>query len=150
MGSAPVVFLAVLVYGMIHSALLTGTVRAALEAAIGPRAFRGMFRLAYNALAAVLLVILVIWTARLPDADLVRVRGVWAAGLWTVRLAALGFVGWCVHRIGGGGFLGLKHLRAWRAGRPPPSPGVEAGGLVLDGPYRWVRHPMYAAGFVAL
>jgi len=150
MGSAPAVFLAVLVYGAIHSALLTDTARLALEAVAGSRVFRGTFRLAYNVLSAVLLAVLVAWAARLPDADLVRIPGIWAVVLWTVRLAALGFVGWCVHRIGGGGFLGLEHLRAWRAGLPSPAPGMEAGALVLDGPYRWVRHPMYAAGFVAL
>ena len=150
MGSALAVFGAVLAYGAVHSALLTDTVRAALEALLGPRAFRGVFRLGYNALAAVLLAVLVIWAARLPDVDLFRIRGGWAAALWGVRLAALGFIGWCVLRIGGAGFLGISHFRAWKRGDPPPSPGVEAGHLVVDGPYRWVRHPMYAAGFVVL
>ncbi len=150
MGSAPLVFVAVLAYGALHSVLLTDPVRAALEAVLGPRTFRGVFRLAYNALAVVLLGALVMWTARLPDAGLMRIRGPAAAVLWGVRGGALAFIGWCVHRIGGRGFLGLDHLRAWRSGLPPAAPGVEAGNLVFDGPYRWVRHPMYAAGFLVL
>ena len=141
---------AVAAYGAVHSALLTPAFRLALEALVGPRAARGWFRLGYNALAAVLLAALLAYLARLPDRDIVRVGGVAALGLWAVRLAGLGFILWCVGRVGGGAFLGLDHARACLRGRPVPGDGVEAGDLVVDGPYRHVRHPMYAAGLVVL
>ncbi len=137
-------------YGAVHSALLTPTARLALEALVGPRVLRGWFRLGYNALAAALLVVLLVYLARLPDRELFRVGGAPAAGLWAVRLAGLGFILYCVGRVGGGAFLGVEHARAWIRGRPVPGDGVEAGDLVVEGPYRRVRHPMYAAGLVVL
>ncbi len=150
MGSALQVALATAGYAVLHSLLLTNTARLGLEAAFGRRAVLGCFRLGYNAVAAVLLVALVAYAARLPDVPLVRVPGPAAWGLWAAKVAAVGFIVSCVRRVGAGGFLGLAHCRAWRQGGPVPGPGVETGPLVTDGPYRRVRHPMYAAGFVVL
>ncbi len=150
MGSAGTVALVTAGYAAVHSLLLTGWVRLALEAVFGPRSVRGWFRLAYNGVAAVLLVVLVRYVSRLPDTGWLRLTGPAAWALWGARLVALWFIWACVRRVGSGGFLGLDHWRAWRRGGPAPGPGIETGPLVADGPYRWVRHPMYAAGFVVL
>lgn len=144
------VFLGFAAYAALHSALLTRGARRALEVALGAGAFQGLFRVLFNVQAVVLLAAFAAWAVSLPDRELLRVEGAGAALLWGVRLAALGFIARCASSLGVSGFLGLDDLRAWRAGRPPPGDGVESGTLVLDGPYRWVRHPMYTAGFVAL
>jgi protein-S-isoprenylcysteine O-methyltransferase Ste14 len=47
---------------------------------------------------------------------------------------------------GAGGALGLAALAANRPGNFNIHPAPRAGGqLVAHGPYRWIRHPMYAA-----
>ncbi|WP_459941195.1 methyltransferase family protein [Deferrisoma palaeochoriense] len=145
-----ITFLAVAAYGAVHSLLLSEPARRAVRAAVGEAAYRGSFRLGYNALATVLLVLLIAGIARLPDREILRLGGpvVWL--LWGVRLAGLGFIGQCVRRVGWGRFLGWDHFRAWRRGEEPPGTGMEAGDLVVEGPYRYVRHPMYAAGMVVV
>ncbi len=144
------VFLAFGAYAALHSLLLSEGARAAGEALVGRRVFRGWFRAAYVAQAVALLAWFAVYAASLPDRELLRLGGVVAGGLWALRLLALAFIGWCVARLGTGSFLGLSRLAAWRRGEPLPDDGAEAGPLVVSGPYRWVRHPMYAAGLVAL
>jgi len=150
MGSMAEVFLAVCAYGALHSALLTRRCRSALEKFLGAAAFRGWFRLAYNLQALVLLAVLVVYVASLPDEDLGRVLPPLSYFLLAVRFAALAFIGWCAARVGLGAFLGWDNVRAWRKGERAPGDGLETGELVVSGPYRLVRHPMYAAGFLAL
>ncbi len=150
MGSMAEVFLAVFAYGALHSALLTRRCRGALEKALGERVFRGWFRFAYNVQALVLLVALVGYVASLPDAEMGRVPPPWSHVLLALRLAALGFIVWCAGRVGFGAFLGWDNVRAWSGGGRAPGDGLETGELVVSGPYRLVRHPMYAAGFLVL
>lgn len=150
MGSFTEVFLAVSAYGALHSALLARRVRGWLEAAVGPAAFRGWFRLAYNVQAVLLLVVLAVYVASLPDAELGRVPVPWSYGVMAVRAAGLGLIAWCVARVGPGRFLGWENLRAWRRGGQAEGDGLETGELLVAGPYRVVRHPMYAAGFLVL
>jgi len=145
-----ITFLSVAAYGALHSLLLTGPVRRAAAAVLGEAAYRGVFRLAYNVLATALLAVLLGGIAALPDRELVRMGGVAAAGLWAVRLAGLAVIAHCVRRVGFGRFLGWEHFRAWRRGETVPGPDMEAGELVVEGPYRYVRHPMYTAGAVVL
>lgn len=144
------VFLGFGAYGAVHSALLTPWARRGLEALVGARAFQGLFRLFFNGQAVVLLAAYVVWAASLPDRELFRVEGAGAWLLWGVRLAGLGFIARCASSLGLSAFVGLDDLRAWRQGRVPAGDGVETGVLSVDGPYRWVRHPMYAAGFAVL
>lgn len=58
----------------------------------------------------------------------------WPAALWSRSLvvAGAGLGGWAVAT------MRLRQLRA----TPEPAPGAH---LVAHGPYRWIRHPMYAA-----
>lgn len=144
------VFLGFAAYGAVHSVLLTPWARRGLEALVGRRSFQGLFRLFFNVQAVGLLVLYAVWAAGRPDRELFRVGGAGAWLLWGVRLAGLGFIARCASSLGLSAFLGFDDLRAWREGRPPPGDGVETGVLAVGGPYRWVRHPMYSAGFAVL
>ena len=150
MPSPILVFLGFALYAAVHTALLTEGVRSALEALVGRRAFPGVFRLGFSVQAVVLLVGYVVWVARLPDVQWGGATGVLAWGLWAVKGAALAYILGCAARIGGAEFLGWAQFRAWRRGEAIRGDGVETGELVVAGPYRWVRHPMYAAGLVVL
>lgn len=150
MGSFLKVFLAFSAYAAFHSLLLTDVTRHSLERLVGRRAFRGWFRFGYVVQATVLLGVFVGYAATLPDRELVGFGGWVAVSLWILRLAGLYAIWRCTARLGTRSFLGIENLRAWWRGEEPAGDGVETGTLVVDGAYRWVRHPMYAAGFVVL
>ncbi len=144
------VFVAFALYALIHSALLTRWARAALEAAWGVRRFEGWFRGLFSVQATVLLGVFIGYTASLPDTFVFQADPGAAVVLWCLRATSLVFILWCVGRFGFARFLGFSQWLAWVRGEPVPGDGVETGELVVSGPYRWVRHPMYAAGFVLL
>jgi len=148
--SALLTFFGFALYALLHSALLTEWSRTALTAALGQKAFGGLFRLGYALQAIVLLLAYLVCVARLPNQAWGQAGYGLAALLWSVRLAALALIARCVASCGAAKFLGWEQLRAWWRGEPIPGDGVETGQLVLGGVYRWVRHPMYAAGLVAL
>ena len=150
MPSPLLVFLGFAAYALLHSVLLTEGVRSALEVLVGPRVFPGLFRLGFTVQAVVLLAGYVVWVVRLPDVHWGRATGVFAWGLWAVKGAALVYLLGCVARFGTADFLGWAQFRAWRRGEAIRGDGVETGDLVVGGPYRFVRHPMYAATLVAL
>ncbi len=75
---------------------------------------------------------------------LYTIEGGWAWGLRAVWLLALPFVGWAWLALRGFDPLGIAPLRERRRGRT-----TFMAPLVVRGPYRIVRHPLYAA-FLAL
>lgn len=144
------VFVAFGVYAGIHSLLLSEFVRHGLEAAFGPRAYRGVFRLGFNALAVVLFLLFLGYAADQPEEWELAFRGAPAAFFWIVRLAGLALVGWSLREVGLSRFLGLDSLRAWKEGDTRRGNAAEPGELVTSGPYRWVRHPMYVGTLLFL
>jgi protein-S-isoprenylcysteine O-methyltransferase Ste14 len=138
------------VYAAVHSFLLSQVVRGGLEAAFGPRAYRGLFRVAFNALAVLLFLAFLGYAADQPDDWELKFSGIFAALFWLVRLAGLVLIGWSLRKVGVAHFLGLHNLRAWRGGENPSGNSIDAGGVVASGPYRWIRHPMYAGAFLFL
>jgi protein-S-isoprenylcysteine O-methyltransferase Ste14 len=128
--------LAWLSFGLVHSLLAAGAGRRLLTALCG----RG-HRLAYNAVALVHLgaVYALGWAlldrvSFLPEAAARLLDG--------VTLLGLGFGLWALRFYDGGRLLGL---RQWRN---PAAEDDEA--LRLDGPHRWIRHPLYTAAFLIL
>ena len=151
MVSPPVqVFLGFVAYAAVHSALLTDTARSVLEGLLGTRRFRGVFRFGFSVLAVGSLVVYVVWVAGLPDVGWTEASGGVAWFLLLLRWGAFGYLLLCVGRFGAGEFLGWNQFRAWRRGEAVSGDGMDAGELVVGGPYRWVRHPMYSAGMVIL
>lgn len=84
-----------------------------------------------------LLFMLVLWQT--SEHHLMDLQGGPRWLLHTLALTvAVGFV-WALRALGDLDFLGLAALRAHARGGTPPAPR-----LVIRGPYRWVRHPLYA------
>jgi len=125
-----------------HSGMIRGWVRLHLLSVV-PDAFAGaVFSIASG---SVLLAVLGLWQ-RVPP-EIVTVQG---SGRWALRvasaLALAGFV-WGVHSLNRFDALGIRAIRAHRRG----GKGREASGpLVARGPYRWVRHPLYAFTLVLI
>lgn len=130
-------------YGLIHSLLASFAVKG-FVARHWPAATRG-YRLAFNAIAALLLVPPAWLTFELRGPLLWEWSGI---GAWLANAVALGALAgflWTTRHYDMGGFSGLAQ---WRAGihRPPH----EEGRLQLSPLHRIVRHPWYFLGLLIL
>lgn len=68
-----------------------------------------------------------------------------ASGPWLPQ----GIAGWVV--MGAGATLGFWAIAAMSRGRLRVFPEVAPGArLIVSGPYRWIRHPMYSAGMLCM
>ncbi len=129
--------LAWLAYGLIHSWLAGGAVKAWVSRR-WPR-LAPAYRLAYNAIATLLLIPPLALTLSMPGEVVWDVPG-WIA--WPAAIAAVaGFV-WSLRWYDMGEFLGLAQWRR-RDGR-------EHEGFVLSPLHRYVRHPWYSLGLLLL
>jgi protein-S-isoprenylcysteine O-methyltransferase Ste14 len=133
--------LAVAAYGALHSALATPAAKRLARRVLGASADR-YYRLTYNLIAAVTFVPVLAAVGLAPGGVLYRVPSPWwilavvgqIAGLLLVLAGLLETDVW--H------FLGLRQLSAPQSGMHSP--------LLVTGLYRWVRHPLYAAGLMVL
>jgi len=134
-----ILFLAVGVYGLVHSTLASMEVKKWFSRWLGQTAQRG-YRLAYNLFAVASLLPVLALAALLPDTQLYAIQMPWR--LITLTIQAIALVGLLlgVRQTGAWSFLGIEQLI--KAGDPPPPR------LVVDGFYRWVRHPLYTFGLV--
>lgn len=139
---ASIVFLAVLLYGAVHSALASLTAKARARRWFGNLGVR-TYRLLYNLFAVLSLLPVLALTGLLPDRLLYTIPFPWvgitlAGQLLAVLALAVGLL-----QTGPASFFGIRQLLA-----PDPARECAAAGLVVTGLYRWVRHPLYTAGLV--
>jgi protein-S-isoprenylcysteine O-methyltransferase Ste14 len=132
-------FLAVLLYGLLHSLLAANGIKRRARRLLGPRVDR-LYRLAYNLVGLVTFLPVLALVALLPGVTLYRLEGWPRLAAHTGQGLALVVLLVGVMQTDPWGFLGLRQI----LGRPRP----EGGSLVEGGLYRWVRHPLYAAGLV--
>ena len=118
-----------------HSGMVRRPCRARL-ARVVPRRYDGAFFAVCSGLTLLLVVIL--WQR--IDIQVFRLEGVarWVAlALNGIAAALLVLSGFAVRRTLD--IFGLRPIRAhWRGVAPRPAP------FSVDGPFRWVRHPLYA------
>jgi methanethiol S-methyltransferase len=129
-------------YFVLHSALASLAVKRAV-AARWPR-FVPAYRLAFNALALLLIAPLLAWTLARPGPELWR----WSGGWWWFvngcAVLALAGVAWTLRDYDGSEFLGL---RQWRDREPRVE---DQERFHLSPLHRFVRHPWYSLGLVLL
>lgn len=142
------ILLACALYGLIHSLLASHGAKRFAEARWG-RAARRWYRLGFSLLGGLML-LPIFWLAwRLPDRVLYVIPFPWslltglAQGAAGIALLA------GVMQTGALGFIGL-HQALDRQGSAPLIAGRGADELVINGLYRWVRHPLYTCGLVIL
>jgi protein-S-isoprenylcysteine O-methyltransferase Ste14 len=122
-----------------HSGMVRRSFRRRL-AGVVPAAYHGaLYALASG---AVLLALLVLWQ-RAPL--LVSLEGAPQAAVRSLFLLAMAAFLWAVQSLGSFDPFGLRPaLGRLRESEPPTAP------LVIGGPYRWVRHPIYSSLIVAI
>jgi len=135
------IFLATAIYGVVHSFLASLWLKALVRRLAGAEAER-WYRLIYNAFAVVSLVPVLAMVALLPDRTLYAIPfpfTILTVGVQALALLALAYGVW---QTGVWSFLGIQQFLNPTKQKQPR--------LVLDGLYRYVRHPLYTAGLALI
>ena len=136
-GSFWIILCAVLLYGVLHSLLASLQAKALARQWFGPAANR-WFRLFYNFFAVLTLLPIMLLPAVMADKPLYSIPYPWYILTGVLQVAALVLLMVGVSQTGLMSFLGIQQFLG-RADEAPQS-------LVVDGLYRYVRHPLYTAG----
>ncbi|WP_243311611.1 methyltransferase family protein [Fundidesulfovibrio agrisoli] len=135
-------------WALLHSLSMCQTFKRALMRALGER--YAFYRLGFTAFSLVSFGVALLLLPRLEN-EIYHVRGLFAALLWLVRLAAAAFFVWTFKAFDIREFIGLSQAKAFpnaRLGQDGEFKGSH--GLAISGAYRYVRHPMYSASVVYL
>jgi methanethiol S-methyltransferase len=150
-----VVLMSVL-WALVHSLFASKQAKDLARRVLGAQYRDGLYRVAYNVQAVVLLAWAARWFARLPDRELYRVRPPFSWLLRAGQAASLGVLLSGVRVVGITEFAGMTPLWRLLTGKdvsPEPEaqgPPLGAGGEVVKaGAFRFTRHPgnLGALGF---
>lgn len=130
---------AVIAYGLLHSLLASLKTKAQARHWFGPSTDR-WFRLAYNLIAILTLLPILLLPILLIDQEIYVIRYPWVILTLILQMLAVivAIVG--LRQTGITSFIGLHQLLLPEDTSPPR--------LVTSGLYRYVRHPIYTAGLV--
>lgn len=127
-------------YGALHSLFAAAAVKRWFRTRFGSQVDR-VYRLAYNALAAISSLPLVALLITRPGVLLYRLELPWSSIAIAGQIASAVALGVGLLQSDA---LSLSGLRQWSGQR------AEAQPLVVHGLYRWVRHPLYTAGLLLI
>ncbi len=133
------ILLAVLAYGLLHSLLASIRIKAHNSHWGGP-SFERWYRLAYNFIAIITLIPILLLPVILEDEEIYTIPFPWVILTITVQVLALITLFLGLRQTGITSFLGLRQAFLPEVTTPPR--------LVTNGFYRYVRHPLYTAGLV--
>lgn len=142
MRSFLIIFLAVLLYGVVHSILASLRAKALSRQWVGPQADR-WYRLLFNVFAFVSLVPILALPVLLPNQPLYSVPAPWRFGMFVVQGLGLMMGAITLLQTDTMSFVGLRQLTHGFDALPHEK-------LVVSGFYRWVRHPLYTASLLFL
>ena len=140
LASASLMLAAVAVYSALHSLLAGLPAKRWARRAFGPSADR-FYRLGFNVIGGVTLLPLLAFAAWQPGLTLYRVPPPFSWLFLAGQAAALGVIVLGVMQTDAWHFIGIRQL---------VEPIGEPAELTTRGLYRYVRHPLYTAGFVFL
>ncbi len=133
------ILLAVVAFGVLHSLLASLTTKAHTRQWIGPVADR-WFRIAYNLIAVVTLLPILLIPILLMDKEIYVISYPWVILTLMIQVLALLVIIVGLRQTGIRSFFGLRQIFLPEDANPPQ--------LVTVGLYRYVRHPLYTAGLV--
>ncbi len=133
------ILLAVMAYGLFHSLLASPNIKYHARNQIGAAADR-WFRLAFNFIAVITLLPILVLPVVLIDKKIYTIPIPWVILTMTIQILAAITLIIGLRQTGISSFLGLRQAFQPEESNPPS--------LVVDGLYRYVRHPLYAAGLV--
>jgi methanethiol S-methyltransferase len=130
-----------LVYGIIHSWLASLRLKTQARRIFGSSTDR-WFRIAYNVIAFLSLLPILVLPILLVDRELYRIPLPWVLLTGGIQVLAAFAILVGLKQTGILSFLGLRQLLSPYHGKPPI--------FVSGGLYRWVRHPLYTAGLLII
>jgi protein-S-isoprenylcysteine O-methyltransferase Ste14 len=133
------ILLAVVAYGLLHSFLASLKTKARARNWFGRATDRG-FRLAYNLIAVITLLPILLLPILLIDKEIYVIHYPWVILNLTLQVLAVIVLLVGLRQTGITSFIGLRQLLLPEDTSPPR--------LVTTGLYRYVRHPLYTAGLV--
>lgn len=131
-------FLAVIIWGGIHSLTASLVVKAWFHRKVGDSGMR-YYRIGYNVFSALSFLPIFWLMTVLPDHVIYQVPPPWLYLMLTGQLVAVLLLILGVLQTDSLSFIGLRQLFEGTVG---------SSKLVVRGLYRWVRHPLYTAGLV--
>jgi protein-S-isoprenylcysteine O-methyltransferase Ste14 len=136
------VLLAVFIYGLVHSVLAALSTKAFVRKWMGPAVYR-WYRLLFNVFATVTLLPVLVLPKLLPDKTMYQIPAPWVFVTLAIQLLALVLLVMGVFHTDAMKFIGLRQLfKGYQKDEPEP--------LVVNGLYKWVRHPLYTAGLLLI
>lgn len=142
LNSAWIILGATAFYGWVHSWLASHQTKLLARRILGASFTDRYYRLGYNLFAVVSLLPVMAIVAVLPDRQLYAFGSPLALMLFALQGAAVVFVFIGILQRDLLEFFGLRQL-------VEETP-VQSEELFVKGLYRWVRHPLYTAGFVLM
>ncbi len=139
LASAIITLAAVALWGVLHSLLAGPRTKRWVHRRLGSSADRG-YRLFYNVVAAITLLLVMAIPARNPGFTLYQIPTPWVFFTTAVQFLAILVIGLTVLKTGAANFLGIRQLFA------PEASGTAR--LQVTGFYRWIRHPLYTAALI--
>ena len=141
--------IAFVLWAFFHSVTAALVSKAAVRDWLGAQTYAGWYRLVYNVVAFVTFVpVLVLMVTAVPDTLLWQIPALLS---WLARLLQLlGVVGLgiALWQTDVWSFAGVRQVMAYLRGEAAAVDGEQR--LVVDGPYAWVRHPLYFFSLVVL
>lgn len=128
-----------LAFSLQHSGMIRSSFRRRMEALLPRACFEALFAVASG---TVLWVLLLLWQPVGPEVSL---QGVWRWGPRIAYVLAVAGFAWAGRALDALDPLGIQCLVNRLRGRPQG-----AVPMVVRGPYRWVRHPMYLFALVLI
>ncbi len=141
------ILLAMLLFGLTHSLFAGRGFKHWFRVRFGERAYHGLYRVVYNAVAVISLAPVMLWLVTMRSAVVWQVQGNAATLLLVIQ--GIGSVGLLLSllQIDLLRFAGLRQLYAYVAGQPLPLPPEK---LQTRGFYALVRHPLYLFSLMSL
>jgi methanethiol S-methyltransferase len=136
------IFLAMALYGLVHSFLASYRAKDIAEVFMGQTGFR-WYRIAYNIFAFISLLPVLALAIIQPDWPVFSVAFPWDIPLLILQLAGGCFALAAAMQTGLGTLSGLTQL-------DKSHPAAEKGQLTTSGLYRYVRHPIYFGAILFL
>jgi methanethiol S-methyltransferase len=138
--SIPIILAAVGLYGLVHSWLASLQAKRQARRMLGASPVDRFYRLAYNAFAVLSLLPVLALAMLLPSITLYIIPYPWILFTLAVQGLAVFALIFGLFQTGPLEFTGLS--------QPFDPTHDQEKTLVTKGLYRWVRHPLYTAGFV--
>lgn len=139
------ILLATALYGALHSILAANTVKVFFARRLGQHAYRRGYRFFFSVMGGLTLLPVLALVALLPDRPIYTIPAPWRYLTLAVQLLSLLGLLWTVMQTGAMRFVGLQQLLE-PTSQSDPIPEK----LVVNGMYRWVRHPLYTFSFLLL